>query len=375
MKRDTITDTIEKAKREKLEQELLKRKVLDSISVIVQGKVFGDPGDAYEKQLTMQCIESIRNFIPKAEIILSTWEGADVSHLDFDQVVFNQDPGAIAYSVFEPNYLNNNNRQIVSSLNGLKAATKHYAIKMRGDCRLNDTDFTNYFKPYPRGTQYAFFKSRIIIPIKYSRNPRRIAQLIHPSDIFQAGLREDLLNLWDIPLQPEPDTTRAFPLEKRIFNNALTGGLHRMKFGAEQYNWYAFCKKQGLDLELKHFSHLPADKILASDMSVINNFVIQDSYLLGVNLPKKMFFAADKNLYTHKEWYELTKRYSKEVSTAYKYALIGHVYASNISRILWRATHRLAKFGIVDFFRVLGNYVLKRPVRPQSTTVNASIQL
>jgi hypothetical protein len=343
--------------------------------VIVQGKVFGEPGEAYEKQLTLQCIESIRNLIPKAEIILSTWEGTDVSHLDADRVIYNEDPGAIAYSVFEPNYLNNNNRQIVSTINGLRAATKLYAIKMRGDCRLNDTDFTNYLKEYSRGERYAFFKSRIVIPVKYTRNPRRIAQLIHPSDIFQVGLLEDLTALWDIPLQPEPATTRAFPLEKRIFNNALTGGLHRMKFGAEQYIWYAFCKKQGLDLELKHFSDLPADKILASDISIINNFVIQDSYLLGVNLPKKMFFAADRNLYTHKEWYQLSKRYSKDVSLIYEYALIGRVYYSNVCRISWRAIHKLSKFGLVNFVKSLRDYVFKRPVRPRSSSVNASVQL
>jgi hypothetical protein len=370
-----IRDTAEKEKQEKLEQELLKQTVLNSISVIVQGKVFGEPGEAYEKQLTLQCIESIRNLIPKAEIILSTWEGTDVSHLDADRVIYNEDPGAIAYSVFEPNYLNNNNRQIVSTINGLRAATKLYAIKMRGDCRLNDTDFTNYLKEYSRGERYAFFKSRIVIPVKYTRNPRRIAQLIHPSDIFQVGLLEDLTALWDIPLQPEPATTRAFPLEKRIFNNALTGGLHRMKFGAEQYIWYAFCKKQGLDLELKHFSDLPADKILASDISIINNFVIQDSYLLGVNLPKKMFFAADRNLYTHKEWYQLSKRYSKDVSLIYEYALIGRVYYSNVCRISWRAIHKLSKFGLVNFVKSLRDYVFKRPVRPRSSSVNASVQL
>lgn len=367
-----ITDT-EEEKREKLELALLKQKVLDNISVVIQGRVLGEPADPYEKQLTQQCIESIRNLMPKAEIILSTWEGSVVSHLNVDQVVYSEDPGAIAYSTFEPNYLNNNNRQIVSTINGLKAATKLYAIKMRGDCRLNDTDFTNYLKDYPRGEKYAFFKKRIVIPVKYSRNPRRIAQLIHPSDIFQVGLVEDLIRLWNIPLQPEPATTRAFPLESRIFNNALTGGLHRMKFGAEQYNWFAFCKKEGLDLELKHFSHLPIAKIMASDMSIINNFVIQDSYLLGVNLPKKMFLALDKNLYTYEEWVKLSKRYSKEVSSFYEYSLIGQVYYSNVSRIVWRATHRISKFGLANFFKVLGNYLLKRPVRPEIPRVNAKL--
>jgi hypothetical protein len=103
--------------------------------------------------------------------------------------------------------------------------------------------------------------------------------------------------------------------------------------------------------------------------------VIQDSYLLGVNLPKKMFLAADRNLYTHKEWYNLAKRYSNEISLSYEYYLASQVYASNVSRIIWRAVHRLAKFGIRNFFTVLSNYVLKRPVRPHSNPVNPPVQL
>lgn len=360
MKKDTFEEEALKkeiVRQELLKQEILKNTVLNSISVVIQGKVFGLPGEPYEKQLTLQCIESIRNFLPKAEIILSTWEGSIVEHLSYDKIVFNKDPGSIPYNIHEPTYLNNNNRQIVSTYNGLKAASNTYAIKMRGDCKLIDTDFIYYLREYPRGPQYNFFKQRVVIPTKYTRNPRRIAQLIHPSDIFQVGLLEDLLNLWDIPLQPEPETTRAFPLEKQIFNNALTGGFHRMKFGAEQYVWYSFCKKQGLDLELKHYSHIPQSKILASDISIINNFVIEDALKLGVILPKKMTAHYDKDLYTHEEWFQLSLRYCKDVSKFYEWALIAKVYYSNVSRILWRARHRLFKFGIGDFFKVLKKYM------------------
>jgi hypothetical protein len=345
------------AKEELRKFELLKEKVVNDISVVIQGKVFGLPGDPYEKQLTLQCIESIRNFLPHAEVILSTWEGSVVDHLSVDKVIFNTDPGAIAYSDLTPNFLNNNNRQIVSTFSGLKVATKTYAIKMRGDSKLIDTDFIHLLKEFPRGPQYNFFKQRIVIPTKYTRNPRRIAQLIHPSDIFQVGLLEDLLNLWDIPLQPEPQTTRAFPLEKKIINNALIGGMHRMKFGAEQYIWYSFCKKNGLDLELKHYSSIPPNKILASDMSIINNFVIEDALKLGVIIPKKMTANFDKDLYTHAEWLQLSKKYAKGVTKLDETLLIAQVYQSNVSRILWRVQHRLFKFGLSDFLRVARQYI------------------
>ena len=40
------------------------------ISVVVQG--------AIDKENTPKCLESIRKYLPDAEIILSTWEGSEV---------------------------------------------------------------------------------------------------------------------------------------------------------------------------------------------------------------------------------------------------------------------------------------------------------
>src|SRR5438094_537355 len=121
--------------------------LLKDISVVIQGKVFGQAGEPFEKQQTQQCINSIRKFMPDAEIIISTWEGSDVAHLSgYDHVIFNNDPGAVAYFDHNPNFLNNNNRQITSAFNGLLAATHTYAIKMRGDCLLTSTDFLKYMQ-------------------------------------------------------------------------------------------------------------------------------------------------------------------------------------------------------------------------------------
>jgi hypothetical protein len=329
-----------------------KQYILNDISVIIQGKIFGAPGDAYEKQLTLHCIESVRKNLPAAEIIISTWAGSDVSHLNYDLVIFNNDPGATAYHIHDPNFLNNNNRQIVSTSAGLRAATKTYAIKMRGDCLINGTGFTNYLKEFPRADTYRFFKERVIILTHFSRNPRRIPQLIHPGDIFQVGLREDLLALWDIPQQPEPHTTRAFPIEKRIINNSLENSFYRMKFGSEQYIWYAFCKKNGLDLELKHFSHIPADKILKSDMSIINNFVIVEPEKIDVVLPERFVKYPFNDLYTHHEWEVLSQKYAQGISWFFEAGLIARVYKTNVLLVLKRAKSKLLTHGLKRFFTV-----------------------
>jgi len=312
--------------------------ILDDFSVIIQGKVFGKPGDSDKKQLTFHCIKSIRKVLTKAEIVISTWEGTDVSHLPYDKVVFNHDPGAILYNDDIPNFFNNNNRQIVSTYNGLKAATKKYVIKMRGDCQLTDTSFINFVKEYPRSPKYKFLKQRVLIPTKYSRNPRRIALLFHPSDIFQLGLLEDLLNLWNIPLQPEPTMTRGVPANKRIINDSLPGPHFKMKMCAEQYLWYAYALQHGLDLELTYFSQIPVSKILKSELSIINNFVIADAEQMGLLLPKKFIEHKLTNIYTHKEWLALCIKYSRgDISKTDELWLIVQVHASNIYNITSRA--------------------------------------
>src|SRR5688572_23523406 len=97
-------------------------------SVVVQGPVMGKPGEDYVKQKTLQCLDSIKATLPDAEVIISTWKGSDCSHLYFDKLVLNDDPGAISYNDYELKHiLNNTNRQIVSTCNGLKAASRKYA--------------------------------------------------------------------------------------------------------------------------------------------------------------------------------------------------------------------------------------------------------
>lgn len=301
-------------------------------SVVIQGPVFGKPGEAYEIQKTQQCIESVRKVLPGAEIILSTWEGSDVSHLKVDKIIFNKDPGAITFNDVNKNYFNNSNRQIVSTYGGLKIASRKYAIKLRGDCLLQHAGFTEFFNRYQEISAYPFFKHRVIIPTIYSRNPRRIPILFHPSDIFQVGLTEDLVDLWNIPLQPEPATTRAVSPDQPLINDPYPKVGYRMKFAAEQYVWFAFARKRGLDLNINHYCNLPPFKLFKSELSIINNFIIASPEQLGVLLPTR--FQNEPNLYTHEEWLELYNNYClKGYKIADKIKFIAEVYTNNISII------------------------------------------
>ena len=116
------------------------------ISVVVQG--------AIDKINTKLCLQCIRKQFPYAEVILSTWEGSNVSNLDYDIVLFNKDPGAALCSNAE-NVLNNVNREIVSTFNGIKQAKNKYILKIRSDLILNGKNILKcFFKSFKRKPLY-----------------------------------------------------------------------------------------------------------------------------------------------------------------------------------------------------------------------------
>ncbi len=276
-------------------------------SVIVQGPVIGKPGEDHDKQKTLQCLESIKSVLPGAEIIISTWKGSDCSHLFYDQLILNEDPGAISYNDHGlKNHYNNNNRQIVSTSRGLQKASRKYAIKMRGDFILKDTSFFSLMNTFTRVNKYHFFKHRILVPDYVSRDPETIPLLFHMSDLFQVGYTKDLQDLWDIPLQPEPETTRAYPYNTRFINNPFGNHTWNMRFTPEQYIWYAFAKKKGLDLGIKYYCQTPAGITRTSLVSVMDNFIIASQEQLGIVIPATITGKFNpRYLYTHEKWKKL----------------------------------------------------------------------
>lgn len=276
-------------------------------SVVVQGPIIGKPGEGYEKQKTLHCLESIRRVLPDAEIIVSTWEGSDYNHLFYDKIILNEDPGAISYNDYElKNVLNNTNRQIVSTNNGLKQASRKYAIKMRGDFKLENTSFLSLLHKFTEVNKYRFFRHRILVPTYVSRDPEKTPLLYHISDLFQVGYTSDLQDLWDIPLQPEPQTTRAYPYNTLFINNPFRDYKYSNRFAAEQYIWYAFAKKKGLNLSINYLCHIPISVISPSLLSIVDNFIIASPQQLGISIPESIIHKFNKSfLYTHEKWTKL----------------------------------------------------------------------
>jgi len=273
------------------------------ISFVVQG--------AIDRSATPQCLASIRKWHPEAEIVLSTWESADVSGLDYDVLVTSTDPGA--YNVMLPTgikVMGNGNRQIVSTRNGLLKASRKYAVKLRNDIVLLGDKWMEMWDRFPqRSPEWRMFQERIITGNWYARNPvREVRKPFHPSDWFMFGLREDLLLLWDIELEPEPESAwwfRSRPLPKKAWDLNDT-----RRYFAEQYLWKTLMLKFG-DLRFDHYMDASPENIRLTELTFANNLIILETHqfpfvMLKYPNPK---WAWQFACYSHREWVRLYREY------------------------------------------------------------------
>lgn len=285
----------------------------ENISVIVQGPIAGRPADPHARRLTLRGIESVRRHLPGAEIVVSTWKGADVTDLPFDRVVESDDPGGMrcddwpnTRSAFATPY--NANRQIVSTREGVRAATRPYAMKLRSDMMLTGTGFLDYFGRYPaRNAEWRILRERVVAPNWFSRDPRGASHLaFHPSDWFHFGRTEDLMDLWDSPLtdaeMPLWFKSRPMPPEY--------GETHLYyRYTVEQYTWLAFLRKHG-EVPFEHKLDANPRAVALSELALVNNLVIADIGDLGLRFLKyKSSLVSWGTLYTHGEWQRLYRQY------------------------------------------------------------------
>lgn len=254
------------------------------ISVVVQG--------AIHNKYTKKSLHSIRKVLPGAEIILSTWEGADVSDLDYDIILFNKDPGAY---VFDCNgRVQNQNRQIVSTKNGIVAAHRKYVLKIRSDMKIKGTKFLCFFDKYKDyNNEFKILKKRVLINSLFTRFSEKIwwndkPYLFHTSDWMMFGLKDDLLNIWDIPLAPEPQTSQYFKNHPEITH---TDGCYS-QYHAEQYIWLSFLRKNGFYPNYEHWEIWTEELKDLNDKLLVNNTTLleylKEFDIINLKYPKQL---------------------------------------------------------------------------------------
>ena len=257
------------------------------ISVIVQGPI--DRG-------IKDCISSIRKYLPGAEIIISTWRGSFINELDYDKIILSDDPGA---EVFDQagHATNSVNRQLVSTLMGLKQCNRKYALKIRSDMTLESNSFLNYFDKY-RGLdkEYKIFEKCVLIPNTYTREKcikegKIQFQPYHISDWIMFGLAKDLIYYFEIPLQSNYDAGLYFKNKPEGKNNLYWSINYQplWRYPPEQYYFYSCIKKFNpnclayrdlLDQNPKHME--------LWHRYLINNFIVVNTYHWSFNLKHKM---------------------------------------------------------------------------------------
>ncbi|PHK31771.1 hypothetical protein VF12_27665, partial [Nostoc linckia z15] len=163
-----------------------------------------------------------------------------------------------------------------------------------------------------RNKNYLFFKERVLIPTLFTCNPRRAPLPFHVSDCFQVGNLSDLQDLWNIPLAPEPDTTRYFQDRSRPFIFTYSTD-YLLRYVPEQYIWITFLKKKYGQISLDYHSDINLRNFFTSELSIVNNFIILDALDLGVYINKEIMNSKHKKCnYSFKEWESLYQICSKE---------------------------------------------------------------
>jgi hypothetical protein len=311
---------------------------LRDLSVVVQGPVMGGRRDAEDQQLTRRCLASVRNHLPEAQIVLSTWRGSDLANLSFDVLIENDDPGPVYYTDL-PGKSNNVNRQITTTRNGLLAADRRYSLKLRSDMIVEGTGFADYFNRFPVRCDWSFLKSKVVSSTMYARIPGHIFQWpFHPGDWFFFGETQDVRDIWDIPLSPEPDFTNWFVGRPRPLNDQWP--THMSRYMPEQYIWLSFLRKHR-EVHCDYQWDLSAETILNTEKSFAGNLILISPRQAQLSFAKYV---------THTGW-------TGQVfgpSSCYNHALWRHLYAK----------HCLEKPRSVFALATVGSYVTKRAAAP-----------
>ncbi|GAA5216362.1 WavE lipopolysaccharide synthesis family protein [Corallincola platygyrae] len=284
------------------------------ITVVVQGPVQALPDRNMDEGITVRSLASIRKYLPGAHILLSTWEGQPTEGLDYDELLLNKDPGPNInrYRADGTADKTNNNRQLVSTLNGLKRVKTKYAMKLRSDNFLTSDAFKHLQQAFPkRASEYCFLKERVVVNNTFTRDyAKGLPVVFHACDFFYFGLTEDVLALWDIPW-----------FDDLVYDESRKGQEQHDGFpcfmpDCTQRFWLKALQKFDPSIQIKHLhDYSPALKRI-SDLCYVNNLVIGEPEVIGLGLNTK--FSGDEranrigSLITyihHLAWQRLYKKY------------------------------------------------------------------
>jgi len=281
------------------------------ISVVVQGPIMGTINGKNEDRHTYLCLKSIRKFLPGATIILSTWESADTTGLDYDFVIKSKDPGYYIISDCVPGAIRNDssNRQIISTMAGLKLCKTKFSIKMRSDLIFKNSNFLKYYRKFsdlPFDENYKLLKKRILAITTVNPN-RKFKHPFSMCDWFFFGLTEDLINIFDVPLVSDKT------LKGDKINNyySITNN-----YSTEQYFWFSFISKYK-KIPFNNFIDTTNNNIETSEKYFVNNCILLSAWRAGIDCLKypgasyaQIPCLSYSGLYTYNDYKKMLNKYA-----------------------------------------------------------------
>ena len=281
------------------------------ITFVIQGPIANES----QLEITNNLIGDIKKHFKKSKIILSTWEESllNIQH-EIDEVVVSKDPGG-KIAVESTNTLNNVNRQIISTLNGLKKVHTKYSVKIRNDMRIDNENILTQLNNRPSRVifnEYDILNEYVLITNITSINPRLNLKLpYHPCDWFFAGLTSDLLEIWNINLMPDNwfQWFKFNPWPKNSWYQEQYLSLYR----PESYIWSS-CIRKNNSLIFSHCFDNSGETISESETYFSRNLKLMTNKLLGIRSEKhRMSLLAQSQCYTISDWKQLAIRNGVDV--------------------------------------------------------------
>ncbi|GAD64468.1 WavE lipopolysaccharide synthesis family protein [Aquipseudomonas alcaligenes] len=249
------------------------------ISVVIQGPLHRSLAPARGIDA---CISSVRAHLPHAEIIVSTWVDEDLEGIEADIVVTSADPGVLLD--FNSNR-HNTNRQIVSTLTGIRAASRKHVLKLRSDHILTGSQIAvmgAYDSLVPAPDR--LLRQPITVTTLFIRNPAKVPLLFHLSDLVQFGAREDMLEFWGQRLRLQHEVFAKEPYKNPIGNFV---GYSAMRMTPEQCLMLGFMAKKGFDISLETPGEISPELVRLSDKLLAENFTVLDWETSEVDFPER----------------------------------------------------------------------------------------
>jgi hypothetical protein len=251
--------------------------------VVIQGPLY-----AGMENIAQSAVESVRQHLPEAEIIVSLTDSETSCEIDGAKLIYTPPP--IVFDDINGN-INNVNKLIISVQSGLSVATRKYVIKTRSDHRFeSDAVLTLLHEIEQNAGEPDLFSVPVGLTNLFLRNPVKTPYLFHLSDTVQFGRTEDLQHIWAIDLVTKGEVT--LKNGPRINPLGTFQGYTIFRLVPEQSVCLKFLATKGLNFKLKHSSHTSLVLLLAWEKILTRNFRVYDWSLLGIKPPDRFLTAA-----------------------------------------------------------------------------------